>query len=252
MTIEPKIWVERVKYTTRGGALVVYKTNGVMPDKAGKKKSITEFSEKSRKKLAFCASNAGCPWLSMITLTYARNYPRSGRAVKKHLNTFLVQLRKVIGNCKYLWFLEFQKRGAPHFHILLSVGYDIVAHSKLDLAWIRCSVSESDFSDEKYLRYVFWFNGPKRKVQGCNGCQFWQDAKSPEGLSHYAVKYASKMEQKDCPLNYLSVGRFWGCSRNLIVYEKEEIYGEFAEQPSARDLFPGKPLSGLPKYIFGN
>ncbi len=247
-----EIWVESVKYTTRGGALVTYKTDGEPPAKAGTKKAITEFSDVSRKKLAYTASNSHLKWQSMITLTYCRNYPKDGEIIKRQLNSFLTYTRKLIPGVKYLWFLEFQKRGAPHYHILLSSPYNEVISERLALSWVNIATIEGDKADFKYLRFILWFNSTARKVKNIEGCQFWQDAKSADGLSHYAVKYASKLEQKTCPNNYLNVGRFWGSSRNLIVYDNEVQYGRYAKQPYASDIFPDKPLTGLPKYVFGD
>jgi hypothetical protein len=247
-----KIWIEEIRKTSRGGALTIYRTNGELPDKAGIKKEITEFSESSRKKLAFYASNAAISWKSMITLTYARNYPACGMVCKRNLNSFLTYARKLLPGVRYLWFLEFQKRGAPHFHILLSENYDKEISVNLAESWINLSTREDDKEDARYMKFIIWFNSDKRKVPGCDGCQFWQSAKSSGGLSHYAVKYATKLDQKTVGKNYVSVGRFWGCSRKLIEYVEVLEFGEFAKQPNVGDVFPNKPLKGIPKYIFGN
>jgi hypothetical protein len=249
---EGKIWIEEIRRTSRGGALTIYKTNGELPDRAGEKKEIIEFSAGSRKKLAFYASNAAVSWKSMVTLTYARNYPTCGIVCKHNLNSFLTYTRKLLPGVRYLWFLEFQKRGAPHFHILLSENYDKKISEKLAKSWVNISTREDDKGDENYMKFIVWFNSGKRKVSGCDGCQFWQSAKSPAGLSHYAVKYATKMGQKTVPQNYANVGRFWGCSRNLIEYVDVLTFGEFAKQPNVRNVFPNKPLKGIPKYIFGD
>jgi hypothetical protein len=246
------IWIEEIKRTSRGGALVIYRTNGELPDKAGTKKDITEFSEASRKKLAFYASNAALSWRSMITLTYARNYPRCGLVCKVNLNSFLTYVKKLLPGVKYLWFLEFQKRGAPHFHILLSADYDREISEKLANSWVNLSTREDDKKDPRYMEFIIWFNSGKRLVKNCKGCQFWQSAKSSGGLSHYAVKYATKTEQKAVGKDYANVGRFWGCSRKLVEYTDILQYGEFSDQPDASDIFPGKPLKGIPKYVFGD
>jgi hypothetical protein len=246
------IWIQEIRRTSRGGALVVYKTNGLLPDKDGDKKEITEFSNKSRKKLAFYASNAALDWRSMITLTYARHYPTDGMVCKANLNSFLTYVRKLLAGVRYLWFLEFQKRGAPHFHILLSADYDKEISEKLAGSWVNLSTREDDKEDARYMKFVTWFNSGKRGVPNCNGCQFWQSAKSSNGLSHYAVKYAVKMEQKTVGKDYVNVGRFWGCSRGLVEYIEVLEYGEFANQPRASEIFPNKPLLGIPKYVFGD
>lgn len=245
------VWVESIRFTSKGGALVNYKSDDILEFRPGSRGEITKFSENSRKKLAFYASNFAGAWKSMVTLTYARDYPTDGRVIKKDLNRFLSLIRKHLKYVKYLWFLEFQKRGAPHCHILLNFSYSVQLGRVLSESWSKTVIRGRDY-DKKYINWVYWFNGESRKPKETTGTQFWQNAKSEGGLSHYAVKYASKMEQKEVPSRYRNVGRFWGCSRDLIDYVCEMYYGEFANQPIARDIFPDKPLSGLPKYIFGD
>lgn len=55
----------------------------------------------------------------MITLTYPREYSKDGQTVRKNRDNFLRFCRREFGNPDYLWFLEFQRRGAPHIHLLL-------------------------------------------------------------------------------------------------------------------------------------
>jgi hypothetical protein len=58
--------------------------------------------------------------------------------------------------------------------------------------WIRyCIVNSSD---------------PKHLLAGTRIETF----RSPPALGSYIMKYASKMEQKDVPKEFESVGRFWG------------------------------------------
>jgi hypothetical protein len=244
------IWLEKIKRTSRGGALAIYKSNEVMPYKRGRG-DITEFSPASRKKLAFVASNAACEWESMITLTYARDYPRTGKVIKKDLNAFLTLLRKKLDGVKYLWFLEFQKRGAPHVHVLVSEPFDLETSETLGKSWSKRVIKGREYG-EKYTKWVYWFNGTTRKIKGVRGCEFWQDAKAKRGLSRYTVKYATKMEQKDVPAAYVNVGRFWGGTKDLVEFTEDEDFGEFVSPPSPSKLFPGKPLKGIPKYIFGD
>ena len=57
---------------------------------------------------------------SMLTLTYPQHYPMDGSIVKTDVGAVVQKIRR--REWEYLWFLEFQKRGAPHLHVLLSVG----------------------------------------------------------------------------------------------------------------------------------
>jgi len=162
---------------------------------------ITEFSRKSRMRLAFVASNTDVTFRSMITLTYPREYPTDGASVKKHLHTFLVWLRRDLGALEYLWFLEFQARGAPHVHILINRSVPRSRDAKRSLQF-RVSASWYRFvgsGDEKHLR-------AGTRVERL---------RQVDGGRRYAIKYAHKMYQKRVPPDYWNVGRFWGCSRGV-------------------------------------
>lgn len=257
--LQPEYYIKRIKLTSKGGALV---ERGVMyappcegaSGRAGTE--ITELKEASRKKLAFVASNAVRDWSSMFTLTYARDYPTDGREVKADLNRFLTSLRYYLPDEKYLWFLEFQKRGAPHMHVLSTAEYDVETSERLGALWSKTVLKKGDY-DDRYVRWVTWFNGTSRAVVGAVGCQFWQQAKRRGGLGRYAVKYATKTEQKKPKKCYRSVGRFWGSSRNLVEYTDtiEYNYGDIRDGDAEKiiaALFPDKPLNGVPKFIFGS
>ena len=171
------------------------------PDKSPRGE-IKEFTLSARKRLAFVAANTDTQFVTMITLTYPKEYPSDGQVVKSHLNAFLTFLRRETHKCNYLWFLEFQRRGAPHVHILIDYPY---VRSKeqmhtlretVRLTWYRIVAS----GDEKHLlagTRVEWL-------------------RSRDGGARYAVKYAMKMYQKVVPKGYRNVGRFWGCSRTVI------------------------------------
>lgn len=158
----------------------------------GKKSDITQFSRKSRMTLAFIANNSPIEFSHMITLTYPADYETDGKIVKKHLNRFLAWCRTQVRPFSYLWFLEWQRRGAPHFHILVCHSFN-----KTDVSqrWYDAVAS----LDPKHL-------GAGTRVE---------KIRKKEGARRYAVKYASKTRQKKVPKNYRNVGRFFGYSRDV-------------------------------------
>ena len=93
---------------------------------------VTAFSDGSKRRLLFTARNF--PGMdAMLTLTYPADFPMNGRLVKDHWKRFrqwLIRNDVVTG----LWVLEFQKRGAPHFHIFLR---DYIDRHKIAEAWYR-------------------------------------------------------------------------------------------------------------------
>jgi len=183
---------------------------GLAPDIRGVERGeIWEFSRKSRMRLAFVASNTPIVFRTMITLTYPKVYPSDGTLVKKHLRAFLKWIRKDRGACQYLWFLEFQRRGAPHIHLLFD--FHLGRHYDTRKSFrFRCSTSW----------YLIVASGdPKHRAAGTR-CE---TLRKRDGAKRYAVKYAHKMKQKTVPPDYRSVGRFWGASAGVKPQPEAEI-----------------------------
>jgi len=91
------------------------------------------------------------------------------------------------------WFLEFQQRGAPHFHGLIS--------------------KEIDENELKTMWYEIVNSKNKRHLE--HGAHI-SPIRSTEAFSHYLTNYLTKEEQKIVPFNFRDVGRFWGYSRSLL------------------------------------
>jgi hypothetical protein len=165
----------------------------------------------------------------MLTLTYPSAYETDGKIVKSHLHLIRQWLHR--RGIKGVWFLEFQKRGAPHFHLLLdfnlppplitkkrthkgerspSFRTNEKLHKEASAAWFRIVGS----GDEKHLHAGI--------------C--WEVLESHEAAMRYAAKHAAKPHQKEVPDNYLNVGRFWGKIGKLKIETKGSI------PASGRDL----------------
>lgn len=162
-----------------------YRLTGKPKLGGGIRKSVTKFTNASKRRLMFTARNF--PGLEiMLTLTYPANFPLDGRLVKTHWRRFRQWMIRN-GADTGLWVLEFQKRGAPHFHIFIREPLDKDAVSN---AWYKI-VNSRD---------------PKHLVAGTRIETF----RYPPALGSYVMKYAAKMEQKDVPAEFENVGRFWG------------------------------------------
>ena len=69
---------------------------------------------------------------SFVTLTFGKRVPTDKEA-KRLLDIFLKRMRRYFGfNVEYVWVAELQKRGAIHFHILLS---EYLPKEWLNIAW---------------------------------------------------------------------------------------------------------------------
>ena len=159
---------------------------------------IQGFSDHSRRRLRFLAGNPSVKLISQFCLTYHKTVP-DGYTIKKHLNLWLTKLRQRFPGLGYLWVLEFQTRGVPHFHVWLSLPHDLPGLRNI-LAKSWNNITEPDSP-----QHLAWHNNKKNLIS-------W-DMYSPA----YLCKYLDKESQKAVPPGYTGVGRFWGNSRGLLA-----------------------------------
>ena len=135
-----------------------------------------------------------------IALTYPANFPVDGLIVKEHLHKF--KLRLHYRDIKMFWFMEFQKRGAAHFHGLINQPID---ENELKRIWYEIVGS----GDPKHLKH-----GAHIEV-----------IRTPEGALHYLTGYLTKQEQKIVPEHFRNLGRYWGYSLSLFPKHIKVIFG---------------------------
>lgn len=130
---------ERYKIPRRGG---------------GMRSAVKEFTFNSRRRLMRKIAELKRDTLPLfITLTYPSVYPDDSKVYKEHLRRFGIAIRRKYHGSAFIWRLEFQERGAPHYHLL---GYNLPRSGKelksfkqwLSLTWYRIV----DSGDEKHLR----------------------------------------------------------------------------------------------------
>lgn len=164
----------------------------------GKRGKIVGWSGRSRARARW-KSRGLRSMTHFVTLTYPGQFSSDGQEVKSHLNHFLVSVRRRYPGVRYFWVLEFQARGAPHFHILLDRDLPVV--------WL---------SARWYTVVGSW---DERHLAAGTGIEPIRDRAK---CAAYVGSYATKYQQKEVPEQYNDVGRFWGCSRGLVanyVYE---------------------------------
>lgn len=158
---------------------------------------ISSFTPQSKKRLKFKASNSFPELISQFGMTYHKTIP-DGRTTKKHLNQFLTELRQTYPYVKYLWILEFQSRGVPHYHLFLSLSHGTKGlHKYLAETWHRIAEPKSREHKRFHIHeknFIPW----------------------DMGSGSYLCKYLDKEHQKVVPKGFTGVGRFWGTSRNLV------------------------------------
>ena len=200
---------------------------------------ITEFSHQARMNLLHTAKNCGITFHSMATFTYPREFPRDGRQVKNDLKRQNQWFDRHFPGVRAIWFLEFQKRGAPHFHHLLDI--DLASYSELverrrksrvgDRATYRTSHEMERDLARAWYRIVG--SGDERHLQA--GVS-WEVLEISDAAVRYAAKHAAKPRQKHVPEEYHNVGRFWGRIGEVRAVEitddieemtTEQVFAEF-------------------------
>ena len=246
------------------GAVVVKRlcTVQMMQSQKKKKKQVIRYlSRKSMNRFAFIVSTTEVKFLSLLTLSYGVNFPKNGRVVKADLSRMLTWLKRRYPGLDYFWFLEFQRRGAPHLHVGLSVGYPgRVEHNRMAMQWAKtCNKFEGVYSELARNESIDGFPVSARggSVLADVAAQHrrrgvWENIRSDRGAVRYVLAYACKPHQKIVPTDYSNVGRFWGVS-SAVVPGPGADFG--ATETEVRELMfmLGRNVSGfdvLPKYLF--
>jgi hypothetical protein len=87
----------------------------------GARSQCKEISQEQYKKAIRTLTDSEVELNSILTPTYPETYSKDGRIFKAHLKRYLERLREEFGDFDYFLAIEYQKRGAPHCHIGLSV-----------------------------------------------------------------------------------------------------------------------------------
>lgn len=175
----------------------------------GRRDSVRGFSRASQRNLAMVAANVGGSFRSHVTLTYhglavegederSRNL-RIARRAKRDLNRFLSATRRLLG--RYLWVMEFQRRGVVHFHALCEHE---IEQERVSLAWCRATEELGDAHAAKHAALV-------------------EAIRDERAARNYVGRYLGKVEQKELPAGVAAAGRWWGRSRGLEIVVLEEV-----------------------------
>ena len=185
-----------------GGSLLVLKGPGVgafhrrssrgvqlKGGAVGKRGRISGFSPSSRLRLLRWLASLNRSKITttplFITLTYPATWPEDPARVKRDIDAFgKAFMRRYPAGC-FLWKVEAQKRGAPHYHCLVfNVGY--VSHQWAAATWNRIVAG-----------------GPDHLKAGTEV----RRVRSWRGVMAYASKYFSKQSGG---VELTGIGRHWG------------------------------------------
>ncbi len=116
--------IHRVQFSAGGTLLRYREAHRAGSQTPPPRSSIMSFSEKSKHAL-LCFFNSvdreqiDPARLVMFTPTYPAIWPGEWRAWKRHLDLLHQRMIRAFGHLPTIWKLEPQKRGAPHFHLIM-------------------------------------------------------------------------------------------------------------------------------------
>lgn len=184
------------------------------PLRPGTKRAVSGFSAEAKRNLWKAALRF--PWdemgpVALVTLTYPDDFPLDGWVAKWHLGKLWSRWETMFRERPWgIWAMEFQIRGAIHFHAFLRVpalpGWEEDRYEVLKgwgfSAWSQIvgfstDPLETDHHERMGLRFNVspaWYAGSLSAV----------------GIAEYLVAHAGKGAQKELPEGVTRPGRFWG------------------------------------------
>ena len=178
------------------------------PRRAG----ITGFSEKSRQRLRLSLAKVDqgkCGTPIFGTLTYPAEFPLDEETFKRHLKIFSQRFLRAFPHAAFHWKLEFQSRGAAHFHPIfwnLSADREYLKHFRGWLASNWFEVMRS--GDEKH----FWAGTSADMI------------KSQFGIMRYVSGYISFGPNKTRIQGRPVLGDCWEIKRSLGEGKRDRAY----------------------------
>lgn len=226
---------------TTQGSLVKCRVIGERDGKPiarGKRGKITSFSNASRKRLLELFATLTVKQFIFITLTYGQQYPDIETS-KRHLKAFIMRLRRKYPKVSGVWRLEFQKRGAAHYHLLLThlpflpkedlttMWEEVIGlqycNQKVDAYGVRQSTFtriEVCKSKKKVMNYVAKYVAKKSDA-----------ASIGSGFNNTSYQHEAQPSDDASAAQPLSPGRFWGyIGKEFLPYAHLDTV-EFAGNP---------------------
>ena len=164
---------------------------------------IRQFSIKSRSRLMQKIAMLNKTVMPLfVTLTYPERFPTDFEVYKYDLHHFFISLQRAFSGAGVIWKLEYQDRGAPHFHMLLYGVSLSQAMEFIPMKWHEIAGGD----DKNHLAFH------RGELRGSEHCV--QPVKSWRGVKSYASKYFTKMFGVAG-----KSGRFWGVRGKVPMSE---------------------------------
>lgn len=164
-----------------------------------------------------------------VTLTYPMEFTRDWREWKNDLHKFARRFGRMYPQGAFVWRLEPQRRGAPHFHLLV-YGVEMSGDT---VRWLQGAWYGSVNSEDK--KHYTW------------GVHV-EPVRSARGVRSYVGKYIAKkqdipdsqeaisQEPGSTPVDWVHVGRWWGIRFGGNLPESERFAASGLDSSSAAKL----------------
>lgn len=167
---------------------------------------ISDFTKASQRRLIeSCSRWQPLGAIGMLTLTYGTEFP-DGENSRAFFKAFKERMRRERPEWSGNWKLEYQRRGAPHYHMVLDTG-ELKPNWKAHRQWVQ-----KTWNEVIGTFYQWWDKG---RHMGQARTEF-KKARNNSRAKYYLTKELGKMVQSskewrdelDTKVNH--VGRFWG------------------------------------------
>lgn len=196
-----KLWYRGInEYENVDGKIKKKSNRNYTPTR--KKGDIKGFSKSSRRRLLKKVNKVDYKNRKMpywITLTYPNRFPTDPEEYKADLDTFFKRMKRTFGEVEYLWKLEFQKRGAPHYHLIV-----FLPERNVKLTYLRKWISANWYA----VAQRFWDEKDEKHLRAGTNCK---EIENYRQLIAYVSKYLGKVDQQ---AETKTTGRVWGSSKN--------------------------------------
>lgn len=207
-----------VGYCVGGQYMTASRPGYIAPRKAPPRTPIWRFSRQSRRRMQINIAkrdhrNVHPAGTAFVTLTYPGQWSNDFSRWKRDLDNLRREWDREFGKTEFVWKLEPQKRGAPHFHLMMYLPASITADMRKYknrrgyIRWRGKALTDArKWLSDTWYRLVGSGDDKHRKA----GTQM-QIAGSAAS-SRYASKYIGKSCQFVDPETgeIVSPGRFWG------------------------------------------
>jgi hypothetical protein len=184
-----------------GGGSYSFAVNRGVSGGGGLRGEVNGFSRRSRSRMNKKMNMLKKHCLpSFITLTYGESYPTDFEVYKRDLDNFYKAIFYKYPEISSIWKLEFQERGAAHFHLLVW-GLPVDLQSVLSYVvhtWHR--IAGAGQEDHRLFHMGL--------LAGSRPCV--EKIKSFNGVIYYASKYLAKVQEVEG-----HTGRIWGVRGKL-------------------------------------